>query len=92
MTERQQVARPADNSETATPEDATTAPRDNRRASEPREYLLVRDNTVQMGQLEDNLLKFSRLARQSLSKQQVPTENCLSRFCANCGNSLMGVP
>jgi PAS domain S-box-containing protein len=41
---------------------------------EPREYLqLVRDNTVQMGRLVDDLLTFSRLGRQPLSKQQVPT-------------------
>ncbi len=43
-------------------------------AEEAREYLqLVRDNTVQMGHLVDDLLTFSRLGRQPLSKQQVPT-------------------
>jgi two-component system response regulator len=43
-------------------------------AEEPREYLqLVRDNTVQMGHLVDDLLKFSRLGRQPLIKQQVAT-------------------
>jgi PAS domain S-box-containing protein len=37
------------------------------------EYLqLVRDNAVQMGHLVDDLLAFSRLGRQPLSKQQVP--------------------
>jgi signal transduction histidine kinase len=40
---------------------------------EPREYLqLVRDNTVQMGHLVDDLLAFARLSRQQLSKQHVP--------------------
>jgi light-regulated signal transduction histidine kinase (bacteriophytochrome) len=43
-------------------------------SKEPREYLqLVRDNTVQMGHLVDDLLAFSRLGRQALSKQQIPT-------------------
>jgi light-regulated signal transduction histidine kinase (bacteriophytochrome) len=43
-------------------------------SEEPRAYLqLVRDNTVQMGHLVDDLLKFSRLGRQPLSKQQVAT-------------------
>jgi signal transduction histidine kinase len=50
---------------------------------EPREYLqLVRDNTVQMGHLVDDLLAFARLSRQQLKKQRVPTskivENVLS--------------
>jgi signal transduction histidine kinase len=50
---------------------------------EPREYLqLVRDNTVQMGHLVDDLLAFARLSRQQLSKQRVPirkiVENVLS--------------
>ena len=41
---------------------------------EARDYLkLVRDNTVQMGQLVDDLLAFSRLGRKPLNKQQVPT-------------------
>jgi PAS domain S-box-containing protein len=41
---------------------------------EPREYLqLVRDNTVQMGLLVDDLLTFARLGRTSLSKQKVHT-------------------
>jgi PAS domain S-box-containing protein len=41
---------------------------------ESREYLqLVRDNTVQMGHLVDDLLTFARLGRTPLSKQQVPT-------------------
>ena len=34
---------------------------------------LVRDNTVQMGHLIDDLLAFARLGRQPLNKQQVPT-------------------
>src|ERR1700736_2618772 len=51
--------------------------------AEPREYLqLVRDNTLQMGHLVDDLLAFARLSRQQLSKQRVPIrkiiENVLS--------------
>src|ERR1700736_6670053 len=43
-------------------------------SGEPREYLQrVRDNTVQMGHLIDDLLRFSRLGRQPLAKQLVPT-------------------
>jgi light-regulated signal transduction histidine kinase (bacteriophytochrome) len=49
-------------------------------SEEPREYLqLVRDNTVQMGELVDDLLRFSRLGRQPLSKQQVPTETIIEQ-------------
>jgi len=41
-------------------------------STEPREYLqLVSDNTVQMGRLVDDLLAFSRLGRQPLTKQRV---------------------
>jgi PAS domain S-box-containing protein len=41
---------------------------------EAREYLqLVRDNTVQMGHLVDDLLAFSRFGRQALKKRQVAT-------------------
>jgi light-regulated signal transduction histidine kinase (bacteriophytochrome) len=43
-------------------------------SGEPRKYLQrVRDNTVQMGQLVDDLLRFSRLGRQPLASQLVPT-------------------
>jgi signal transduction histidine kinase len=43
-------------------------------APEPREYLqAVRDNTVQMGHLVDDLLAFARLNRKQLSKKRVPT-------------------
>jgi PAS domain S-box-containing protein len=43
-------------------------------SGEPRKYLQrVRDNTVQMGHLVDDLLRFSRLGRQPLAKQLVPT-------------------
>ena len=42
--------------------------------AEARKYLQrVRDNTVQMGQLIDDLLRFARLGRQPLVKQLVPT-------------------
>jgi PAS domain S-box-containing protein len=47
---------------------------------EPREYLqLVRDNAVQMGHLVDDLLTFSHLGRQSLSKQSVPTASIIEQ-------------
>jgi light-regulated signal transduction histidine kinase (bacteriophytochrome) len=50
-------------------------------AEESREYLqLVRDNTIQMGHLVDDLLKFSRLGRQPLSKQQVPTVTIIEQI------------
>jgi PAS domain S-box-containing protein len=50
-------------------------------AEEPREYLqLVRDNTVQMGNLVDDLLAFSRLGRQPLSKQEVPTGSIVEQI------------
>jgi PAS domain S-box-containing protein len=43
-------------------------------SGEPGKYLQrVRDNTVQMGHLVDDLLRFSRLGRQPLAKQLVPT-------------------
>jgi light-regulated signal transduction histidine kinase (bacteriophytochrome) len=43
-------------------------------SGEPRKYLQrVRDKTVQMGHLIDDLLRFSRLGRQPLAKQLVPT-------------------
>ena len=42
---------------------------------ESREYLqAVRDNTVQMGHLVDDLLAFARLSRKQLNKQRVPTK------------------
>jgi light-regulated signal transduction histidine kinase (bacteriophytochrome) len=53
-------------------------------AEEPREYLqLVRDNTVQMGHLVDDLLAFSRLGRQPLSKQQVPTRTIIEQVVSD---------
>ena len=50
-------------------------------AEEPREYLqLVRDNTVQMGHLVDDLLTFSRLGRQPLTKQHVVAGTIIERI------------
>jgi PAS domain S-box-containing protein len=44
-------------------------------SGEPLKYLQrVRDNTVQMGQLIDDLLRFSRLGRQPLARQLVPID------------------
>jgi PAS domain S-box-containing protein len=49
-------------------------------SEEPRRYLQrVRDNTVQMGHLVDDLLRFSRLGRQPLVKQLVPTDKIVTR-------------
>ncbi len=49
-------------------------------SEEPREYLqLVRNNTVQMGKLVDDLLTFSRLGRQPLSKQMVPIKTIVEQ-------------
>lgn len=49
-------------------------------APEPREYLqAVRDNTVQMGHLVDDLLAFARLNRKQLSKRQVPTRTIVEQ-------------
>jgi PAS domain S-box-containing protein len=49
-------------------------------SEEPREYLqLVRDNSLQMGHLVDDLLAFSRLGRTPLSKRQVPTETMVEQ-------------
>ena len=43
-------------------------------SAEPKRFLhLVRENALQMGQLIDDLLNFSRLSRQSLAKQPVET-------------------
>jgi signal transduction histidine kinase len=47
---------------------------------EPRKYLQrVRDNTVQMGHLVDDLLRFSRLGRQPLAKQLVATSTIVEQ-------------
>jgi PAS domain S-box-containing protein len=53
-------------------------------ADEPREYLqMVRDNTVQMGHLVDDLLTFARLGRAPLSKREVPTGPIIEQVLAN---------
>jgi PAS domain S-box-containing protein len=60
-------------------------------AEEPREYLqLVRDNTVQMGNLVDDLLAFSRLGRQPLSKQQVPTGSIIEQILSDARQQANG--
>jgi PAS domain S-box-containing protein len=49
-------------------------------SKEPLEYLqLVRDNTVTMGHLVDDLLRFSRLGRQPLIKQRVAAGEMVGR-------------
>ena len=58
---------------------------------EPREYLqLVRDNTVQMGHLVDDLLAFSRLGRLPLSKQQVPTGTIIKEVLSDARQQAEG--
>jgi signal transduction histidine kinase len=58
---------------------------------EPREYLqLVRDNTVQMGHLVDDLLKFSQLGRQPLSKQQVATGTIIEQVLCDARQQAEG--
>jgi light-regulated signal transduction histidine kinase (bacteriophytochrome) len=53
-------------------------------AEEPREYLqLVRDNALQMGNLVDDLLAFSRLGRQPLTKEQVSLGPIIERVLAD---------
>lgn len=48
---------------------------------EAREYLqLVRDNTVQMGHLVDDLLAFSRLSREPLNKRRVATRSMVEQI------------
>jgi PAS domain S-box-containing protein len=49
-------------------------------SGEPRKYLQrVRDNTERMGHLVDDLLRFSRLGRQPLAKQLVPTDTIVGQ-------------
>jgi PAS domain S-box-containing protein len=51
---------------------------------EARSYVqLVRDNTVQMGHLVDDLLRFSRLGRQPLSKQPVATATIIEKVLSD---------
>jgi PAS domain S-box-containing protein len=51
---------------------------------------LVRDNTRQMGHLVDDLLAFSRLGRQSLTKQTVDTGKVVSRCLAELQSEQKG--
>src|ERR1700730_9947380 len=58
---------------------------------EPREYLqLVRDNTVQMGHLVDDLLAFARLSRQQLSKQRVPIRKIVESILSDAQQQAEG--
>jgi PAS domain S-box-containing protein len=58
---------------------------------EPRAYLqLVRDNSLQMGRLVDDLLAFSRLGRQPLGKQQVSTGNIVNQVLHNARQQALG--
>ena len=58
---------------------------------EPREYLqLVRDNTVQMGHLVDDLLAFARLSRQQLSKERVPIREIIESVLSDARQQAEG--
>jgi PAS domain S-box-containing protein len=60
-------------------------------SEEPRKYLQrVRDNTVQMGRLVDDLLRFSRLGRQSLAKQLVPTDTIVEQVLREARQQVAG--
>jgi PAS domain S-box-containing protein len=53
-------------------------------SGEPREFLqLVQDNAVQMGHLVDDLLEFSRLGRQPVSKQQMQTGTIIEKVLSD---------
>jgi PAS domain S-box-containing protein len=51
---------------------------------------LVRDNTVQMGHLVDDLLAFARLGRQPLNKQQVPTAAIIEQILSDVRKQATG--
>jgi PAS domain S-box-containing protein len=58
---------------------------------EPRKYLQrVRDNTVQMGHLVDDLLRFSRLGRQPLAKQLVSTGTIVEQVLREARQQVAG--
>jgi PAS domain S-box-containing protein len=60
-------------------------------SGEPRKYLQrVRDNTVQMGHLVDDLLRFSRLGRQPLAKQLVPTRAIVEQALRDARQQVAG--
>jgi light-regulated signal transduction histidine kinase (bacteriophytochrome) len=60
-------------------------------AEEPRKYLQrVRDNTVQMGRLVDDLLRFSRFGRQPLAKQLVPTDTIVEQVLREARQQVAG--
>jgi PAS domain S-box-containing protein len=60
-------------------------------AEEPREYLqLVRNNTVQMGELIGDLLEFSRLGRQPLRKQEVATHAIIEQVLGDARQQANG--
>ncbi len=60
-------------------------------APEPREYLqAVRDNTVQMGQLVDDLLAFARLNRKQISKREVPIRSIVEQVVGEVQDQAAG--
>jgi PAS domain S-box-containing protein len=60
-------------------------------ADEPREYLqMVRDNTMQMGRLVDDLLTFARLCRTPLSKREVPMAAIVEQLLSIARNQSQG--
>jgi len=60
-------------------------------SGEPRKYLQrVRDNTERMGHLVDDLLRFSRLGRQPLAKQLVPTDTIVGQALRDARQQVPG--
>jgi light-regulated signal transduction histidine kinase (bacteriophytochrome) len=60
-------------------------------SGEPGKYLQrVRDNTVQMGHLVDDLLRFSRLGRQLLARQLVSTATIVEQVLRETRQQLAG--
>ena len=60
-------------------------------AQEPREYLqAVRDNTLQMGHLVDDLLAFARINRKQINKQLVQTKPLVEQVVSEIARQAEG--